>query len=134
MIKMIVEKEEVDFIAVTGDLVSGQMDEHEERDYWYRHIQGLESQFKDVEVPWGFVPGYHDYEADQSGVGLDIYNQALRLNKNVVEMGNSGKDFKYFNSPMQHMLTYNIPIFAPDLKTEVSRIWFLENGKWECMG
>ena len=32
------------------------------------------------------------------------------------------------------MLTYNIPIFAPDLKTEVSRIWFLENGKWECMG
>jgi len=38
MIKMIVEKEEVDFIAVTGDLVSGQMDEHEERDYWYRHI------------------------------------------------------------------------------------------------
>ena len=100
MIKMIVEKEEVDFIAVTGDLVSGQMDEHEQKDYWYKHIQGLESQFKDVEVPWGFVPGYHDYEADQSGVGLDIYNQALRLNKNVVEMGNSGKDFKYFNSPM----------------------------------
>jgi predicted MPP superfamily phosphohydrolase len=28
MLKMIQEKEEVDFIAVTGDLVSGQMDEH----------------------------------------------------------------------------------------------------------
>jgi|LauGreDrversion4_2_1035121.scaffolds.fasta_scaffold426260_2 hypothetical protein len=43
MIKMIQEKEDVDFIAVTGDLVSGQMDEHDEHmDYWSYHIQGLE--------------------------------------------------------------------------------------------
>jgi predicted MPP superfamily phosphohydrolase len=65
MIKMIQEKEDVDFIAVTGDLVSGQMDEHEDNmDYWSYHIRGLEKQFESIEVPWGFVPGYHDYEAD----------------------------------------------------------------------
>ena len=49
-------------------------------------------------------------------------------------MGNSGKDFKYFNTTMQHMLTYNVPIYSSDFKTEVSRIWFFENGKWGCMG
>ena len=85
-------------------------------------------------MPWGFVPGYHDYEADQASTGQAIYNQAVKLRRNVIEVSNSGKEFTYFNKPMEHMLTYNIPIFAPDLKTEVSRIWFFENGKWGCMG
>jgi len=133
MIKMIVEKEEIDFIAVTGDLVSGQMDEHLGRDFWFRKIQPLENTFKDIEVPWGFVPGYYDYIADHSGSGLEIYNQAIRIARNVVEMGSSAKDFQYNNKTTQHMLTYNVPIYAADLKTEVSKIWFFENGKWECM-
>lgn len=97
MIKMIVEKEEIDFIAVTGDLVSGQMDEHLGRDFWFRKIQPLENTFKDIEVPWGFVPGYYDYIADHSGSGLEIYNQAIRIARNVVEMGSSAKDFQYNN-------------------------------------
>lgn len=40
------------------------MDEHIEKDYWFRIIQSLETTFKSIEVPWGFVPGYYDYEAD----------------------------------------------------------------------
>jgi hypothetical protein len=94
----------------------------------------MEKAFENIEVPWGFIPGYHDYEADKSITFTGIYNQFVKMKRNVIEVSNLGKDYDYFGEPMKHMLTYNIPIFSSDLKTEVSRIWFFENGRWECMG
>lgn len=63
-----------------------------------------------------------------------MYNQAIRIVNNMIEESNLGTSYKLYDQPMSHLLTYNIPIYAADLKTEVSRLWFLENGKWGCMG
>ena len=64
MIRSLVSKEQPDFIAITGDVVSGQAWDREEKKFWEKHYKPLAKTLANLEVPWGLVPGYHDFETD----------------------------------------------------------------------
>ena len=64
MIKSLITKEQPDFIAITGDVVSGQAwDRYEER-FWESHYKPLAATLTNLSVPWGLLPGFHDFETD----------------------------------------------------------------------
>lgn len=64
MIKDIIRKEDPDFMAITGDLISGQMYNQSEEDslFWEHYFHEFFAIMNDYDIPWGFVPGFHDYE------------------------------------------------------------------------
>jgi hypothetical protein len=64
MIKEIIRKESPDFMAITGDLISGQMYDQSEENatFWVRYFRQFFGVMNAYDIPWGFVPGYHDYE------------------------------------------------------------------------
>ena len=64
MIRQMIEKEQPDFVAITGDLVSGQAWDTEETQFWERHYHPLAQTLVNLDTPYGIVPGYHDYEGD----------------------------------------------------------------------
>jgi predicted MPP superfamily phosphohydrolase len=128
-------KEEPDFIAITGDLVSGQMDEHDEQYAlwtWCTHL--LSWTFDRIDVPWGFVPGYHDYEVDENSSEEVLYSNVKRFRHMMVPDQNSAAKYTLYGKNITHKLTYNIPIFGTDYKTEVARLWFFESGFRDCYG
>lgn len=53
-------------MAVTGDLVSGQMYDFsdEESNFWGAYFDSFFSHMNNFDIPWGFVPGYADYETN----------------------------------------------------------------------
>ena len=64
LIKDLLVKEKPDFIAITGDWVSGYKWDQEHVPFWEFHHASLANALGHIHIPWGFVPGYHDYEAD----------------------------------------------------------------------
>ena len=66
MIREIIRKEDPDFIAITGDLISGQMYDYsdEEKGFWEHYYNEFFSVMNNYDIPWGFVPGFHDYETN----------------------------------------------------------------------
>ena len=65
-IKQLIRKETPDFVAVTGDIVSGfAWDQSKgEKHFWKNNFAKLYTIMEANEIPFGFVPGYHDFEAD----------------------------------------------------------------------
>lgn len=68
MIEHLIDKEQPDFIAITGDIVSGQAWDQKSKDFWKTHYKYLADILTMKSVPWGIVPGFHDFEAD-----VDLY-------------------------------------------------------------
>jgi predicted MPP superfamily phosphohydrolase len=68
MIRDIIRKESPDFLAVTGDLISGQMYDmsDENSNFWEEYFDRFFGIMNSYDLPWGFVPGYHDYETGWS--------------------------------------------------------------------
>ena len=64
MIRSLIGKEKPDFIAITGDIVSGQAWDRQTPRFWERYYTPLATTLTNEQVPWGIVPGFHDYEAD----------------------------------------------------------------------
>ena len=65
-IQDMIRKEEPDFVAVTGDIVSGFAWDHYsgEQDFWKHNFAKLHTILDTEQIPYGIVPGYHDFEAD----------------------------------------------------------------------
>jgi predicted MPP superfamily phosphohydrolase len=66
MIKDLVKKEEPDLIAITGDLVSGfywDQKKHE-TEFWGHYHKLFVFMINEMSIPWAFVPGDRDFEAD----------------------------------------------------------------------
>lgn len=66
MINTIMAKEKPDFVAVTGDIVSGYAFDPEEPNWYELQFAKLGQTLQAAQVPFGVVAGYHDYES-----GLD---------------------------------------------------------------
>ena len=104
-----IRKETPDFVAVTGDIVSGfAWDQTKGRkDFWKNNFAKLYTIMEGNEIPFGFVPGYHDFSADvdQSAM-LDIANDlpycVARFNP-----------YQHNGRPMHHQFTYSVPIRSP---------------------
>ena len=59
-------KETPDFVAVTGDIVSGFMwnQSKGEPDFWKRNFAKMATILEADGIPFGIVPGWHDFDAD----------------------------------------------------------------------
>jgi len=64
MIRSMVDKERPDFIAITGDIVSGQAWDRLSGHFWEHNYTMLAELLGELQVPYGLVPGFHDFEAD----------------------------------------------------------------------
>ena len=71
-IQDMIRKEQPDFVAVTGDIVSGfAWDENSGRkDFWKHNFAKLHSILDAEEIAYGIVPGYTDFEADVDQDGM----------------------------------------------------------------
>ena len=66
MVKDFVEKEQPDFVAVTGNVVSGQVyhPHTTSNGWWFTYAYAFFRMLNEAGVPHSFVAGYHDYEGD----------------------------------------------------------------------
>jgi len=58
----VIHRETPDFVAITGDLVSGQFHSNREL-FWETLYFHLANVFEHNQQPWAWVPGAHDFEA-----------------------------------------------------------------------
>jgi len=80
-------------------------------------------------VPWGFVPGFHDYETGWTD------EQMMNLVKKNHLHSDVENKFVYMGHPIDHGFNFNVPIEANDDDgTEVGRLWFFGTGRQGCLG
>jgi len=79
--------------------------------WWSKELLNVLNSFS---APWGFVPGYHDYEADENSNEDNMFENVRRMNRMMVDKANQARDFKLYDKKMNHELTYNIPIYSSD--------------------
>lgn len=64
LVDNLIIKERPDFVAITGDIVSGQGWDREYLNFWETHYNLIANELTRHKIPFGIVPGYHDFEAD----------------------------------------------------------------------
>lgn len=61
------------------------MDEHDEGfKMWTWWTHQLLMTFNSINAPWGFVPGYHDYEVDENNNEDNMFENVKRMNRMMV--------------------------------------------------
>ena len=130
-IKEMIRKETPDFVAVTGDIVSGFMwDQTKGRpNFWKDNFAKLYTIMEANEIPFGFVPGYTDFEADlDQDAMMDL---ALEHDWCVAKYN----PYQHNGRGITHQFTYNVPIRSSyDQNQIMTRIWFFGTGRDNCMG
>ena len=66
LIESLIGKEQPDFVAITGDIVSGMSWDRKDAHsgFWQENYNLLAELLTGKQIPWGIVPGYHDFEGD----------------------------------------------------------------------
>lgn len=118
-------------MAITGDLVSGQMYDQSESEkfFWTHYFKEFFGTMNGLDIPWGFVPGYYDYETGMSDAQMEAIVQLNSLhtdpdNRFVSEAGQE----------ISHGFNFFVPIEANAKSTEIGRIWFFGTGMYNCIG
>ena len=130
-IQDMIRKEEPDFVAVTGDIVSGFAWDHYtgEQDFWKHNFAKLHTILDTEQIPYGIVPGYHDFEAD---VDQEKMMELVLAAPYSVTRYNS---YQHNGRDMHHQFTYQVPIRNNYDQNEVqARLWFFGTGRDNCMG
>ena len=96
MIKSLIGKEQPDFIAITGDVVSGQAWDRYEEKFWEKHYKPLASTLANLKVPWGLVPGFHDFETNINSQDM------LELEQKQKFAASMPNYYEFYGKPMQH--------------------------------
>ena len=117
-------------MAITGDLISGQMyDQSEENSFFWEHyFVEFFHIMNSYDIPWGFVPGFHDYE---TGWNNEAMERVIKLSELHTEVENK---FQYLGHDIAHGFNFHVPIEKQDSNEEVGRIWFFGTGRSECIG
>lgn len=126
-----IRKETPDFVAVTGDIVSGFAwdQSHGRPHFWKDNFSKLSSVLEADEIPFGFVPGYHDFSADAD------QDQMLDIAKSHDLSAAQYNSYRHDGNAMTHQFTYQVPIRSNYDQNEVmARIWFFGTGRDDCMG
>lgn len=129
MIRDIIRKEQPDFLAVTGDLISGQMYDMSasNSNFWDEYFETFINVMNGYDIPWGFVPGFHDYETGWTDHAMMQKVLDAHLHSDV------GNNYSYLGQKIDHGFNFSVPIEANDqTDTEVGRIWFFGTGKSHC--
>lgn len=79
-------------------------------------------------TPWGFVPGYHDFEAD-------INSYTMMKAQTEYEYATVIPNFySHYGSEIYHQFTFDLAIEnALDVNTTDARIWFFGTGRGNCL-
>lgn len=72
-------------MAITGDLISGQMyDQSEENSlFWEHYFVEFFRIMNNYNIPWGFVPGFHDYETRWTNAEMERVIKLSELHTEV---------------------------------------------------
>lgn len=128
MIGSFIEKERPDFVAITGDIVSGQSWDMEEKNFWLDHYKKLANQLSSYKIPWAFVPGYHDFEAD-----INVYDM-LKAQTSFEYSMSLPNFYEHYGSEIYHQFTFDLAVEnAEDVNTTDARIWFFGTGRGNCL-
>jgi len=97
-------------MAITGDLVSGQIYDgsKEQANFWEHYFEEFFHIMNSYNIPWGFVPGYHDYE---SGLSTEEMERIIMKSMFHTEVKNN---FKFLGKPLSHGFNFNVPIETND--------------------
>jgi len=85
--------------------------------------------FEKYQVPFGIVPGYHDFEGD-----INAHQMLEFVSKNRYS-ASLPNHYDYYGSEMHHQFTFELPIKNAVHKDIVdARLWFFGTGRADCMG
>lgn len=131
MINSVIRKEEPDFIAITGDIVSGQMYDVSDERSWVEWSATQQRKLLDNlhGLPFAWVPGFHD---------LETHNSEAHINDTIgSEPMYAGRDNQwiFLDKPIENDINHRVMLEKNDGSGEVvGSLWFFGNGKWECLG
>jgi hypothetical protein len=85
----------------------------------------------ELNVPWGLVPGYLDFDNDITQTDMILADSAYELSASKLNRFKIGKN----DENMHHQFTYMIPVESQaESEDIVSRIWFFGTGRDDCLG
>ena len=129
LIRSLIGKENPDFIAITGDIVSGQAWDHESKKFWETHYKLLANELTSLQTPWAIVPGYHDFESDIN------QHQMMDLEGKNKYSASLPNFFEHYGKEMHHQFTFGLGIEDATNPDETdARLWFFGTGRADCMG
>ena len=101
-----IRKETPDFVAVTGDIVSGFMWDQSkgEEDFWEKNFAKLHTVLEANEIPFGFVPGFHDFEADADQDAM------MDMCRDIDYCVGKYNPYQHIGRNLHHQFTYVLPI------------------------
>jgi len=101
-----IRKETPDFVAVTGDIVSGFAWDQSKgaSNFWKDNFAKFYTIMEANEIPFGFVPGYTDFEAD---VDQDAMMDLAKQHDYCVAKYNP---YQHNGRNLHHQFTYSVPI------------------------
>jgi predicted phosphodiesterase len=124
-------KEKPDLIAITGDLISGFYWDREQHitEFWGHYHAMFVFMINELQIPWAFVPGDHDFEADADQDKMMLLEDMDQLS------ASRHNDWKHFGVNMYHQFTYSVPIESyTDPSVVMARAWFFGTGRATCLG
>lgn len=116
-------------MAITGDIVSGQAWDRESPDFWVKHYKTLALEFTFHKIPYGIVPGYHDFEADANQTMMQDEEAKWKYAASLPNF------YEHYGKPMHHQFTYDVPIEShTDPAVTDARLYFFGTGRGDCYG
>lgn len=76
--------------------------------FWEHYFVEFFQIMNQYDIPWGFVPGYHDYE---TGWTDKMMEKAIEHNELHTSVENN---FVYLGSPISHGFNFFVPIETND--------------------
>jgi len=118
-VSTIIGREMPDFVVITGDLVSGQVNSLRRGSFFYDSAQPLLSLFENFHLPWSLVPGYYDHINGMVDEVIGRVTGSFKMNSY------QANDFQLFGDYLSNGFTYYLPIgSAEDSTKELARLWF----------
>jgi hypothetical protein len=124
----VIHRESPHFVAITGDLVSGQF--HSDRElYWETLYFHLANVFEHNQQPWAWLPGPHDFEAPNADYHL--FEQVAKKRQYDMTQYNH---WKWQETGLHHPFTFDLKVHNTYDNSAIMRIFFFGTGRYDCMG
>jgi len=119
----ILDAEQPDLVAVTGDVVSGYAWDEKTRPWYANHYHKFTQALRERNIHWALTAGNHDREGDltdEEVLELDLTYAPLSLTKRNPEA-------------LSHPFNYWLPVFSKNSEEIMARLFFIDTGRENCL-